>query len=303
MDLLPQPERGETWYHPGWKGAAMQYRVLGKTGQSLSVVGFGGIVVRDTEPEEATRYVGQAIERGVTYFDVAPSYGNAQACLGRALEPYRRQVFLACKTGKRDRAGAEAELYESLRLLRTDHFDLYQFHSVTTPDDVAQIIAPGGALEAALAARDAGLCRWLGFSAHTEEAALALLEAFPFDSVLFPINWAAWHGANFGPRVAARVKELGIGLLALKTLALRHWQEGETRIWPKGWYKPVDTLEDAILAARFTLSKGVTAAVSPSHAELLWLLCDAAEQYAPITPEEDALLAARAQGLNTVFGH
>jgi aryl-alcohol dehydrogenase-like predicted oxidoreductase len=281
----------------------MQYRELGKTGAVLSVVGFGGIVVMNTEADEAARVVGQAVERGITYFDVAPSYGNAQACLGPALQPYRDRVFLACKTGKRDRAGAEAELQESLRLLRTDHFDLYQFHAVTTLEDVEQITAPGGALEAALAARAAGVVRHLGFSAHSEEAALALLDRYPFDSVLFPLNWAAWHHVGFGKRLVARVEELGIGLCALKTLALRRVVEGEERQWPKCWYIPVDTLEEAIPAVRFTLSLPVTAAISPSHAELLWLLCDAADQYAPLTPEEDAALAARAQDTVPVFGH
>ena len=91
----------------------MQYREYGNTGIELSVIGFGGIVLTDTEPEHAVRIVAEAVGRGVNYFDVAPSYGDAQDRLGPALKPYRNDVFLACKTGQRDREGAEAELQDS----------------------------------------------------------------------------------------------------------------------------------------------------------------------------------------------
>ena len=111
-------------------------RSLGKTGVRLSVVGFGGIVVMNETPESASQLVARAIERDINYFDVAPSYGNAEERLGPALEPYRKNVFLACKTQQRTRAGAEAELKRSLERLRTDHFDLYQFHAVTGMSDV-----------------------------------------------------------------------------------------------------------------------------------------------------------------------
>jgi aryl-alcohol dehydrogenase-like predicted oxidoreductase len=152
-----------------------------------------------------------------------------------------------------------------------------------------------------LEARDAGIIRHIGFSAHSEDAALALLDRFPFESLMTPINWACWHGGGYGPRIVARVRELDIGLLALKTLALRKRTDDEERTWPKCWYMPVDMMEEAIPAARFTLSQPVTTAISPSHAELLWLLCDAAEQFQPITPTEDAALAERARTLATIF--
>src|SRR6476619_6415083 len=100
----------------------MERRLLGETGRELSIVGFGGIVVMDTEPPEASRLVAEAVDRGVNYFDVAPSYGNAEERLGPALEPYRDRVFLACKTQKRTKQDAAAELRDSLRRMRTDHF-------------------------------------------------------------------------------------------------------------------------------------------------------------------------------------
>ena len=105
---------------------------------------------------EADQYVGEAIDRGINYFDVAPSYGNAEQMLGPALAPYRDGVFLACKTGRRDAAGAQEELENSLRLMQTDHFDLYQLHAITSDEDVQQAFGPGGAMETFLKARDAG---------------------------------------------------------------------------------------------------------------------------------------------------
>ncbi len=280
----------------------MEKRPYGKTGIGLSVIGFGGILVRDEPPEEASRLVSQAIDWGINYFDVAPSYGNAQECLGPALEPYRKDVFLACKSEKRSAREAQAELDESLELLRTDYFDLYQLHAVTTDEDVQQILAPGGALETLVAARDAGIVRHLGFSAHSETAALALMDAFAFDSILFPVNWVTWNTGKFGARVVDIAVQKGLAILALKTLAKCQWaNEEERKKSPKTWYHPVESYEEAQLAVRFTLSRPVNAAVSPGYEYLIRWAVEAAEEFEPITAEEEALLADRARDLSPIF--
>lgn len=279
----------------------MDRRELGKTGEKLSMVGFGGIVVRDESPADAASIVAKAIDRGLNYFDIAPSYGNAEERLGPALKPYRNDVFLACKTTRRDAQSAEEELHRSLEHMQTDHFDLYQLHSVTTLDDVEEIMGPGGALETFVKARAQGLVRFLGFSAHSEEAAIALMEHFAFDTILFPFNWTCWHKGGFGPRVLAKAHELGMGILSLKSLAKRAWNDGEVRKWNKTWYSPVDTYEEANLALRFTLSKPITAAVSPGHQEFLWWACDIADNFSPLTPEEDAQLQAWSKDLQPIF--
>jgi predicted aldo/keto reductase-like oxidoreductase len=221
--------------------------------------------------------------------------------LGPALEPYRDGVFLACKTGKRDAAGAEEELHASLKKLRTDHVDLYQLHAMKTMEDVEQVLGPGGALETFIRAREQGKTRFLGFSAHSEEAALALMERFDFDSTLFPVSWSSWLKEGFGPQVVAAASQKGVGILALKTLAKRAWQEDETHNWSKTWYKPVESYEEAALAVRFTLSQPVTAAVSPGHPELLWWACDAAETFSPITAAETQQLHTWCADLETIF--
>ena len=279
----------------------MEKRGLGKTGESLSMVGFGGVVVMNEEPSFASRVVAQAVERGINYFDVAPTYGNAEERLGPALEPYRKDVFLACKTEKRTAEEASEALHRSLELLRTDHLDLYQLHAVTKMEEVEQILGPGGALETFVKAREQGLVRYLGFSAHSEEAALELMDRFEFDTILFPFNWVCWHQGKFGPQVLDRAQEKGLGILALKALAKRRWKEDEERHWPKCWYAPVDTYEEAALGLRFTLSMPITAAVSSGHAELMWWACDTADQFEPLSDEEAALVAERSQGLDPIF--
>ena len=279
----------------------MERRRYGRTGVELSVVGFGGIVVMDEDPSSAARIVAKAVERGINYFDVAPTYGNAEERLGPALEPYRKSVFLACKTGKRKREEATAELHQSLERLRTDYFDLYQLHGVTRLEEVDQIMDEGGAIEALAEARDQGLVRYLGFSAHSEEAAIALLDRFEFDSVLFPLNWVCWHQSHFGPSLVEKAQEKGAAILALKALAKRKLKESEERVWPKCWYAPVENPEEASLALRFTLSLPVTAAVSPSHAELLWWACDVAEESTPLSDEEAERVTEKTEGLEPIF--
>lgn len=282
----------------------MEKRVLGRTGEKLTAIGFGGIVVKDETPESAAALVKRAIDRGINYFDVAPSYGNAEEKLGPALEPYRDSVFLACKTGQRDAEGAARELKRSQELLRTDHFDLYQFHGVTKAEEVNQIFAQGGAMETFLDARERGVIKHIGFSAHSEAAALALMDRFDFDTILFPINWVCWHQGKFGPGVVARAAEKNMGILALKALALRPWEEGEERRWPKCWYSPADSYEQATMGLRFTLSRPVTAAVSPSHAELLWWMCDAADKgLTSLSPAEEEALKKRSEGIKPIFPH
>jgi aryl-alcohol dehydrogenase-like predicted oxidoreductase len=255
------------------------------------------------EPKVGADDVAWAFDRGINYFDVAPSYwdGEAEIKLGKSLQPYRDRSFLACKTGKRDAAGARLELERSLDRLKTDHFDLYQFHAVTTMEDVEQILGAGGALETYVKARDEGKIRYIGFSAHNEEAALALMDGFDFDSVLFPVNFVCYARGNFGPSIMARAKEKGVARLALKGLALQPWGENEERTWSKTWYRPIEEKEQMARALRFTLSEPITAAIPPGEETLFRLAVDLAAAFEPITEEERAELLATARASDPIF--
>jgi aryl-alcohol dehydrogenase-like predicted oxidoreductase len=279
-------------------------RRLGRTGADLSIIALGGIVVTDTEPAFAKNIVAEAFDRGINYFDVAPTYGNAQERLGPALEPYRSRSFLACKTAERTKSGAAKELDESLRLLRTDHLDLYQFHHLTTLDEVNTVFGPKGAMETFRAAKKSGKVRFIGFSAHSVEAALAALDRYEFDTILFPINFVLFSQAKFGPQVLAKAREKGMGILALKAMAKTTWpktmKESE-RPNPKCWYQPAALPEEATLGLRWTLSQPITAAVPPGDEKYFRLAMNVAQKFEPVKPEEEKALMARAVGVEPIF--
>jgi len=270
---------------PGRNG--IEKRSLGSTGEMLSIIGFGGIIVRNASPQEASDLVKTSIDAGINYFDVAPSYGDAEVKLGPALEPYRKDVFLACKTQKRKKAEARAELENSLKVLRTDHFDLYQHHAVTSVEDVKTILGPGGAMETFLEAKKEGKIRFIGFSAHSVEAAMALMDGFSFDTILFPVNFTTWHSGNFGAQVLEKASAKKMGILALKAMARGPWPQGADRSkYPKCWYEPLTTPEDILMGLRFTLSHPVTAAITPGEAELFKTALGLSSKIKPLSEKE-----------------
>jgi aryl-alcohol dehydrogenase-like predicted oxidoreductase len=280
----------------------IEKRSLGRTGEMLSAIGFGGIIVMDATPDDASHLVKLAIDSGINYFDVAPSYGNAETILGPALEPFRRKVFLACKTGKRKKTEARAELELSLKRLRTDHIDLYQHHAVTTLAEVDAILGPDGAMETFLEAKKEGKIRFIGFSAHSVEAAMALMDRFDFDTVLFPVNFIAWQAGAFGPQVLARAQQKGMGILALKSMAKGPWPEGADRSkYQKCWYEPLTDIEDIRMGLRFTLSHPVTAAIPPGEADLFRIALNVAGGLKPLTNEEALIIKERALKGNPLF--
>ncbi|MGA2256208.1 MAG: aldo/keto reductase [Thermoguttaceae bacterium] len=278
-------------------------RQYGQHQDKLSIIGFGGITVKDTTPEEAARFVAEAVDRGVNYFDVAPTYGNAQQRLGPALKPYREKCFLACKTTQRDAAGSAKELEESLKLLQTDHVDLYQLHALTKVEEVEKVFGPGGAMETYLKARKDGKVRCIGFSAHSEEAAHAALDRFDFDSILFPLSFPTWIKANFGPSVHERARKAGKGVLALKAMAHQSWPKEAGRRWNKAWYQPFDQTDQVALALRFTLHLPVTAMIPPGHWELVKMALGLAQSGAltPLNDNERKLIGQIAEKSKPIF--
>ncbi len=266
----------------------LEKRQLGKTGEKLSIIGFGGIVVKDATPKESEERVAQAIDYGVNYFDVAPTYGDAEIKLGPALKPYRNNVFLACKTTERTREGAQKELDQSLRHLQTDHVDLYQLHAVNKLEEVETIFGPGGAMETFLKAQKEGKTRFIGFSSHTVEASMALLDRFAFDTILFPINYTTWYAGHFGPQVLEKAHKKGMGILALKSMVKGPYPKDVKERIPKCWYQPLNDPKDARLGLRFTLSHPVTAAIPPGNENLFKMAMDLALDFKPLKKRETA---------------
>jgi predicted aldo/keto reductase-like oxidoreductase len=279
----------------------LQTRQYGSTGQQLSIVAFAGIVVKEVTAEASSRYVSLAIDHGINYFDVAPGYGNAQNMLGPALEQYRNDIFLSCKTNKRDAVSARAELEDSLKLLRTDHFDLYQLHAMTSQEDLEVATGPGGALEVLVKAREEGLVKHLGFSAHSAEVAIELMNRFEFDSVLFPVNFTTWFESGFGPQIMKEAEQRGVARLALKGAAHHALEDRNDRVREKCWYAPIEDRELMKLALRWTLSQPITAAIPPGDPELWQMAVEVAQDFTPITPDEEQILRENAKGRAPLF--
>ena len=278
-----------------------------KDGIELSIIALGGIVICGMEQKESDRRVAAAFERGVNYYDCAPSYfdGEAEMKLGESLKPYRNKVFLAEKTGKRDAAGAQTELEQTLRRFHTDHVDLYQFHAVSSMEDVDKILGPHGAAETFLKAKKEGKARYLGFSAHNAPAAIRLMDALELDSVLFPVNANAWENGGFGPQILAKAKSKGMARLALKAMAFGKWPATlaeKDRKYPKCWYQPIDDRDMARLALRFTLNQDVTAAVPPGDERIWDMALELASTTLPqLRAEELAQLKTHISTLEPVF--
>src|ERR1700733_12738965 len=278
-------------------------RPLGKTGEHLSMIGFGGIVVMNEDTGHSNNIVAEAVDRGVNYFDVAPSYGDAQERLGPALAPYRKNCFLACKTEGRMKDDSRKQLEESLRLLKTDHVDLYQFHALTKMTDLDKVLGPGGAMETMEAAKKEGKIRYIGFSVHSAETALAAMDRYNFDTVLFPVNWVLFTQAGFGPQILKRAQEKNMGILALKAMAKTVWPADQKKDHPqpKCWYQPAAYPEEASLGLRWTLSHPVTAALPPGDERYFRLAMDVAQSYSPLNTAEEQALLGGAVGAEPIF--
>ena len=169
--------------------------------------------------------------------------------------------------------------------------------------DVHKALGPGGAIEAFVEARKAGKVRFLGFSAHSVEAALVAMDQFDFDTVLFPINFVMYSQANFGPQVVQRAREKQMGMMAIKAMAKTVWPASIEKHHPysKCWYKPTTLPKQAALALRWTLSQPDAAAVPPGEIEYFRLAMDVAERFTPVNEDETKTLMAQAKGLEPLF--
>jgi aryl-alcohol dehydrogenase-like predicted oxidoreductase len=203
------------------------YRTLGRTGEKVSIIGIGGSHIGKPNAEEAVAIVRTALDNGVNFLDNSWDYdeGECEIRMGKALKDgYRDKAFLMTKIDGRDKKTAEEQLNESLTRLGTDRLDLLQFHEVIRMDDADRIFAPGGALEAVVAAQKAGKVRYIGFTGHkSPEIHLQMLQVadnngFQFDTVQMPLNVMDAHFQSFEKKVLPVLLEKNIGVLAMKTM-------------------------------------------------------------------------------------
>lgn len=205
------------------KAGDIPQRVLGKTGQSLTIIGQAGGRFPNISFEEAKAVTMRAYELGINYFDNARIYwdGKSEEVYGAVLPPFRKNIFLTTKSPERTRAGAERDLNLSLRTLKTDYVDLWQIHQVSEMSEVDQIFAPGGAIEAFEAAKKAGKCRFIGFTGHHDpKVHLAMLQHYDkYDTILMPLHAAEPAYLSFERDVLPIAVQRGMGIQGMKSTA------------------------------------------------------------------------------------
>ena len=198
---------------------------------------------------------------------------------------------------------SRAQLEESLRLLKTDHVDLYQFHALTKMAELDKVLGPGGAMETMEAAKKEGKIRYIGFSVHSAETAVAAMERYNFDTILFPVNWVLFSQAGFGPQILKKAQEKQMGILALKSMAKTVWPADQktNHAEPKCWYQPAAFPDEASLGLRWTLGHPITAAVPPGDEKYFRLAMDVAQNYKPLEAAEEQALLAGGHGVEPIF--
>ncbi len=274
----------------------METRRFGRTGHLSTVAIFGAAALWEVTQAEADAAMERVVATGVNHIDVAPSYGLAEERLGPWMARQRDRFFLGCKTMERTKAGAAAELRRSLELLRVDHFDLYQLHAVTTLEELDEATRSGGALDAVLEARDAGLTRFVGITGHGVDVPVVFLEAlrrFDFDSVLFPINFVQFANPTYrrnAEELLRRCAEREVGSLIIKSITRGPW--GDLPETHTTWYRPFTEPEDIRRAVSFVLSHDVTGICTAGDTRLLPFVLEACERFAPMgEAEREALIA------------
>ncbi|MBI5102425.1 MAG: aldo/keto reductase [Nitrospirae bacterium] len=194
-------------------------RLLGRTGQDVTIIGLGGEGVLRTfgRETEAYRLINRALDLGINYCESARAYSGSESYYGLALKERRQEIFLTSKSHARDKKGALAHLHETLRNMDTGHLDLWQVHDVRTEDEIEEIFGGGGAIEAFAEAKERGLARFIGVTGHHDPRIIRrCIELFDFDTVLLPVNPAEPHYRSFIEEVIPLAVERGMGVIAMK---------------------------------------------------------------------------------------
>ncbi len=268
----------------------LQTRPFGRTGHLSTVAIFGGAAFWEISQKEADRVMELVIASGVNHIDVAPSYGQAEQRIGPWMRRERGRFFLGCKTMERTRKGAWAELRKSLKRLQSESFDLYQLHAVTSLEELDEATRPGGALEALVEARQAGLIRHIGITGHGVNAPAIFLEAllrFDFDSVLFPLNFVQAGNAAYyrdSEKLIRQCRLKDVGLMIIKSITRGPW--GGKEKTHTTWYEPFTQMDQIQSAVNFVLSHAVTGICTAGDIQLLPLVLKACENFVLLSVQE-----------------
>jgi aryl-alcohol dehydrogenase-like predicted oxidoreductase len=272
---------------------------FGRTGHVSTRTLFGGAAVGSVDQAAADRTLDVLLEYGVNHIDTAASYGDAELRIGPWMERYRDAFFLATKTGERTYEKARDEIHRSLERLRVDRVDLLQLHNLIDPEEWEVAMGPGGALEAAIEARDQGLTRFIGVTGHTLAAPsthMRSLERYDFDTVLLPYNYILIQNEQYAADFEALVemcRERQVAVQTIKSIARRPWDD-RTRT-ASTWYQPLAEQEAIDKAVHWVLGHPYVFLNTAADIHILPKVLDAASRFEarPSDEEMDEVLVEK----------
>ena len=283
----------------------METRRFGRTDHMSTIAIFGGAAFWEISQEAADKVMEQVIEAGINHIDIAPSYGQAEERVGPWMLRERDRFFLGCKTMERTKQGAWDEMQRSLKLLKTETFDLYQCHAITSMEELDAVTMKGGALEAFVEARQRDLIKYIGITGHGADAPKIYLEAlkrFDFDSVLFPLNFIQMGNPDFrnnAETLIAECKSKDVGTMIIKTITKGPW--GERQKTATTWYEPFDKSDEIQRAVNFAMSHEVTGLCTAGDTRILHLVLQACENFKRLEKIEMAEMIQSAQKHEPLF--
>jgi aryl-alcohol dehydrogenase-like predicted oxidoreductase len=281
-------------------------RPFGRTGHASTVTLFGGAALARASQADADRALEVLLRYGVNHLDTAARYGDSELRIGAWMARHRQDFFLATKTGSRTAREARDDIHRSLERLRADRVDLLQLHSLGHPDDWEQAMGPGGALEAAVRAREEGLVRFIGVTGHGWTIAAMhrrSLARFDFDSVLLPYNFfmaqdpryqAAFEG------VLAVCRERNVAVQVIKTIARGPW--ATTDRTHTTWYQPLEDQADIDRAVHWALGVPSVHLNTVGDLALLPKVLDAADRFERRPSDEAMASMLRSERMTSLFG-
>ncbi len=284
----------------------IEKRPFGRTGHLSTVTLFGAAALSRATQDEADRVLDLLLEYGVNHIDTAARYGDAELRIGPWMAQHRQHFFLATKTGKRLYQDAREEIHRSLERLRVAAVDLLQLHALFHPDDWDLALGPGGALEAAIEAREQGLVRFIGVTGHGWTIAAMhkrSLERFPFDAVLMPYNYVMHQNERYREDFDAVVKlckEQQVAVQTIKAIARGPW--ATTHKARNTWYQPLEEQADIDRAVHWVIGRPDIFLNTAGDIQLLPKILDAASRYEARPGENDMTAMLEKQSLTTLFG-
>ena len=264
---------------------------FGRTGHNSSVTIFGAAVLGRVTQAEADQTLDVLLEYGVNHIDTAASYGDSELRIGPWMGQHRDKFFLATKTGERTYEKAKAQIRESLKRLQVDQIDLIQLHNLVHPDDWDTAMGPGGALEAAIEAREEGLVRFIGVTGHGLTVAAMhrrSLERFDFDSVLLPFNYPMMQNAKYAAdfeRLAQMCQDRNVAIQTIKGITLGPWATAERT--HATWYQPLEEQADIDTAVHWVIGRAGLFLNTASDIHLLPKILDAANRFEARPADEE----------------